>query len=445
MTKSVYSQREVYIVDGARTPFLKARGKPGPFTGSDLATSTMKQLLARQSFEPCELDEVIVGAAMPGPDEANIGRVVGLRVGTGNKVPAWTVMRNCASGMQALDCAATNISLGRSDLVLAGGVDAMSHAPVLYNEQAVKWFGKMAGARSFTDKLKTFAKLNPKHFFAPVIALMRGLTDPVVGINMGQTAEEVAYKFGISRKEMDTFAVQSHQRLLKAQKENLLPEITPLFDTKGNVYQMDDGVRADSSVENLQKLKPYFDKKFGAVTAANSSQITDGAASLILASGAAVKKYKLKVLGKIVDCAWAGLAPEVMGLGPVYASSELLKRHALALNDIDYWEINEAFAAQVLGCIKAFDDETFCKTQLGLKDKLGQIDQSRLNIYGGAICIGHPIGASGARIVLQLLNALRRNQAKRGIATLCIGGGQGGAMLIETCDDIKPQSATGEK
>lgn len=434
-TKKAYQGREVYIVDGSRTPFLKARGKPGPFTNADLAVATTKQLLIRQNFEATEFDEVITGAVMSSADEANISRIISLRLGCGKKVPAWTVMRNCASGMQALDSAATNISCGRSELVLAGGVDSMSHAALLYNRQAVNWFAEMANAKSAGQKALLFLKARPHFFLAPVIALLRGLTDPVIGMSMGQTAEEVAYKFNISRTEMDEFAVRSHLRLAVAQQKNLLKEITTIYDNKGNIYAHDDGVRADSTVEKLAKLKPFFDKKFGSVTAGNSSQITDGAAYLILASSDAIKKYNLPVLGKIVDCSWSGLDPAVMGLGPAYSSAELLKRHDLTLADIDYWEINEAFAAQVIGCLRAWNDVDFCKNELGLSDKLGEIDTDKLNIHGGAICLGHPIGASGARVVLQLLHILRQNNAKRGIASLCIGGGQGGAMLIETCDN----------
>lgn len=433
MTIKAYRGRDVYIIDGSRTPFLKARGMPGAFSSSDLAVATTKPLLERQNFAAEQFDEVITGAAMPSADEANISRVIALRLGTGKKVPAWTVMRNCASGMQALDSAATNISYGRSELVLAGGVDAMSHSPLLYNRHAVNWFAAMANSKSLPQKIMTLLKARPQYFLSPVISLLRGLTDPLVGLSMGQTAEELAYRFNISRLEMDEFAVRSHLRLSEAQQKNLFPEITTLYDHKGNVYSHDDGVRADSSVEKLAKLKPFFDKKFGSVTAGNSSQITDGAAFLILASSDTVKKHQLPVLGKIIDCSWAGLDPAVMGLGPVYAATALLKRHNLELNQIDYWEINEAFAAQVIACLRAWNDATFCKTELG-SDKLGEIDPNKLNIHGGAICLGHPIGASGARVVLQLLHILRQNDAKRGIATLCIGGGQGGAMLIETCE-----------
>lgn len=422
--------KPVYIIDGSRTPFLKAKGKPGEFAAVDLALGCAQPLLARQSFSAQQLDEVVVGCMMPGPDEANIARVIALRLGCGKKVPAWTVQRNCASGMQAIDSAASDISLGKANLVLAGGVEAMSHAPVLLNNAMVGWLGRLAASKKPFDKLKTFAALRPAHL-KPIIGLLRGLTDPVVGLSMGQTAENIAHRFNIDRLSMDSFAVQSHQRLAAAQENGLLNEIEALYDRNGHVYLHDDGVRKDSSTERLAKLRPVFDRDFGNVTAGNSAQITDGAAMLLLASEEAVKEFKLPVMGKLIDSHWAGLEPAQMGLGPVHSATPILQRNELSISDIDYWEINEAFAAQVLACLAAWEDESYCKEELGLDGALGKLDQNILNVDGGGVSLGHPVGASGARIVLHLLNVLERNNAKRGIATLCIGGGQGGAMLVE--------------
>ncbi|WP_153130851.1 acetyl-CoA C-acetyltransferase [Dechloromonas hortensis] len=423
--------RTIYVVDGARTPFLKAQKGPGPFAASDLATQAGRALLLRQPFEPSDLDEVILGCAAPSPDETNIGRMVALRLGCGEKVPGWTVMRNCASGMQALDSAIANIQCGRAELVLAGGVDALSRAPLLYSDTMVRWFAGMMSMRTAGQKLGHFLKLKPSALLSPVIGLMKGLTDPVVGLLMGQTAENLAWKFGITRQQMDEFAVRSHQRALAGRQAGHLGEIVPLVDGAGKVYAEDDGVRADASMAGMAKLKPFFDKKYGNITAANSSQITDGAAWLILASEEAVKKWNLKPLGKIVDSQWSGLDPAQMGLGPVHASTPILQRHGLGLNDIDAWELNEAFAAQVMGCQAAWQSDEYCREQLGLPAALGAIDENKLNVDGGAVAIGHPVGASGARIVLHLLHVLRRQKAKRGIATICIGGGLGGAMLLE--------------
>ncbi|MCF8152247.1 MAG: acetyl-CoA C-acetyltransferase [Sulfuritalea sp.] len=421
----------VYIVDGARSPFLKSRNVPGPFSASDLATISGRALLARQPFAPEDLDEVVVGCAGPSVDEVNIGRVIALRLGCGHKVPGWTVMRNCASGMQALDSAIANIQLGRAQLVLAGGVDALSRTPLLYSDKMVLWFSKMAQARSLGQKLGMFVQLRLGMLLSPVIGIVKGLTDPVVNLLMGQTAENLAWKFGISRQDMDAFAVDSHKKVSAAQQGGRFEEIVPLIDASGKVYAEDDGVRHDSSVENLAKLKPFFDRTYGKITPGNSSQITDGAAWLLLASGEAVKKYGLQPIGKITDTQWAGLDPAQMGLGPVHAATPILQRHGLGLNDLDAWEINEAFAAQVQGCLKAWNDDDYCREQLGLPGALGELDTTKLNVDGGAIALGHPVGASGARIVLHLLHVLRRNKLRRGIASICIGGGQGGAVLVE--------------
>lgn len=433
--KSPYA-RPVYVVDGLRTPQLKARGKPGPFAASDLAVQAGRALLARQPFAPDAIQEVVTGCMMPSPDEANIARIIALRLGCGKSVPAYTVQRNCGSGMQALDNAAEDIASGRYDLVLAGGTEAMSRAPLLFNNQMVEWLGAWAGAKNFSSKMKVLAKFRP-HYLTPVIALLKGLTDPLVGFSMGQTAEKLAHRFHITREQMDAFALTSHQRLGAAYDQGFMAdEVTPIYDSAGKYYIEDDGIRRDTTLEKLGTLKPFFDKPFGLVTAGNSSQVTDGATLLILASEDAVKRYKLPVLGRIVDVAWSGLDPAEMGLGPAYAGAALLQREGLKISDIDYWEINEAFAAQVLGCLAAWESEKYCQAYLGLKSALGAIDPSRLNVDGGAVAIGHPVGTSGARIVLHLLHVLRRKEAKRGIASLCIGGGQGGAMLVENVSEV---------
>ncbi len=420
-----------YIIDGARTPFLKARNRPGPFAASDLATAAGRALLVRQPFAPTELDEVILGCAAPSVDEVNIGRVAALRMGCGNKVPGWTVMRNCASGMQAIDSAINNIRVGRSNLVLAGGVDALSRAPLLFSDAMVLWLSSWYAARSVGQRAALIGQLRLKHL-APVIGLMKGLTDPMVGLLMGQTAENLAYRFGITRDDMDVFAARSHQRVLAAQQAgHLADEVVPLFDDRGNAYLQDDGVRQDSTPQNLAKLKPFFDRKYGNVTAGNSSQVTDGAAWLLLASERAVKERGLTPIGRIVDTEWAALDPAQMGLGPVHSATPILRRHGLGLNDLDAWEINEAFAAQVIACERAWASDDYCRTELGLDGALGVLDESKLNMDGGAIALGHPVGASGARIVLHLLKVLERTGGRRGIACICIGGGQGGAMLVE--------------
>ncbi|RMG31300.1 MAG: acetyl-CoA C-acetyltransferase [Gammaproteobacteria bacterium] len=428
-------KRPVYLVDGARSPFLKARGRPGPFHAADLAARTAIPLLLRQPFEPGALDEVILGCVMPGPDEANIARVVALRIGCGERVPAFTVQRNCASGLQALDTAARHIADGCADLVLAGGVEAMSHAPLLFGAAFAAWLGQWRRARTLPARLQALARLRLSAL-APVIGLLRGLTDPVVGLSMGQTAENLATRFDIRRRDMDAFAMRSHHRLATAQHTGRFDgEIVLLADTEGKAHFLDDGVRPDTHLEALAKLPPAFDRPFGRVTAGNSAQITDGAAWLVLASEEAVARYDLRPLARVLDTQWAGLDPAQMGLGPVHAMAPILARHGLDSPDIDYWEINEAFAAQVLACLRAWQDPAYCREVLGLERAFSPIDEARLNVDGGAIAIGHPVGASGARIVLHLARVLAREGGRLGMASLCIGGGQGGAMLIESTQE----------
>jgi acetyl-CoA C-acetyltransferase len=435
---SARPMKDIYIVDGARSPFLKSRNRPGPFSASDLATAAGKALLARAPFEGSALDEVILGCAAPSVDEVNIGRVAALRMGCGLSVPGWTVMRNCASGMQSIDSGIANMIAERSHLLLAGGVDALSRAPLLLSDAMVGWLADWTAARGVGRRAALLGRLRPA-FLAPVIGIMRGLTDPVNGLLMGQTAENVAHRFGITRKQMDEYAARSHQRVIRAQEngwltkdhDGLPAEVVPVFDSAGKLYAEDDGVRRDSTPENLAKLRPFFDRNYGNVTAGNSSQITDGAVWLALADEQAVRERGLRPLARIVDSQWSGLDPAQMGLGPVYAATPLLKRHGLALNDLDAWEINEAFAAQVLGCLEAWKSDEFCRAELGLDRAMGALDMEKLNIDGGAIALGHPVGASGTRIILHLIHVLKRTGGKRGMAAICIGGGLGGAMLIE--------------
>jgi acetyl-CoA C-acetyltransferase len=390
-----------------------------------------RPLLLRQPFAPDAFDQVILGCVNVIADEMNPARVAALRLGMGDAMTAFTVQINCGSGMQSIDTAYRYIREGDSDLVLAGGAESLSHAPLVFNRNAVGWYARLNGARSAWSKLLTLLAFRPS-FLTPVIGLERGLTDPITDLNMGQTAELVAHLFHISRQQADGYAAESQQRLARAQKEGWLKdEIEPAFARDGTLFDHDDGVRPDSSVESLAKLKPAFERPWGKVTPGNSSQITDGASWVILASEAAVQKHKLQPKAVIVDSEWSALDPSIMGLGPVLCSTALMKRNQLALGDIELWELNEAFAAQVLGCLAAWEDDGFCRTVLGLDGALGRIARDKLNVDGGAIGTGHPVGASGNRIVLHLVNTMKRLGLKRGIATECIGGGQGGAMLVE--------------
>lgn len=423
--------RPVYLVDGARTPFLKAQGKPGPFTPVDLAVQCGRPLLARQPFDRRALDLVILGCVNVIQDEMNPARVAALRLGLGAKMVAFTVQINCGSGMQSIDTAFRYIRDGSHELILAGGTEALSHAPLVLRQSAVEWFGEMSQAKGAVAQAKAMTGLRPE-FFKPVVGLERGLTDPITSLNMGQTAEILAHRFGIERDAADTYAMESHHRLARAQKQGWLDdEVMPAFDRDGGVHDRDDGVRPDSDLAGLAKPKPAFERPYGKVTAGNASQISDGASWVIVASEAAVEKHGLTPIARIVDSEWAALDPSVMGLGPVLAATPIARRQDLGIDDVDLWELNEAFAAQVLSCIAAWADREFCREVLGLDGAFGQIERDQLNIDGGAISLGHPVGTSGNRIVLHLANALKRLGKTRGIATECIGGGLGGAMMLE--------------
>jgi len=390
-----------------------------------------RPLLLRQPFAPDAFDQVILGCVNVIADEMNPARIAALRLGMGETMPAFTVQINCGSGMQSIDTAYRYIQEGLSDLILAGGAEALSHAPLIFNRRAVGWFARLNGAQDPWSKLVAMLGFRPS-FLTPVIGLERGLTDPITDLNMGQTAELVAHLFHITRRQADEYAAESQNRLARAQLGGYFKdEIEPAFARDGTLFDHDDGVRPDSSADALAKLKPAFERPWGKVTPGNSSQITDGASWVILASEDAVKQHNLQPKAVVVDSEWSALDPSVMGLGPVYSSTALMKRHQLGLGDIDLWELNEAFAAQVLGCLAAWEDAEFCRDALGLDGPAGSIDRTRLNVDGGAIGTGHPVGASGNRIVLHLVNAMKRLGLKRGIATQCIGGGQGGAMLIE--------------
>ncbi len=422
----------VYIIDASRTPFLKAQSKLGPglFSASELAVQTGKSLLMRQKIKLSDINEVIIGCAIPSVNEVNIARVISLRIGCSEKTPAWTVMRNCASGMQALSSASHSIKLGRSDIVLAGGTESLSHSPLLFSLEATRWFAGFSSSRNFSKKLNQLLNFRP-HMLIPIISILKGLTDPNIGLNMGQTAENLAKKFSISKNEADQYSLLSHKNSINYEKEIHSKQITSIYSSNGSYFNKDDGIRPNLEIDNLKKLKAVFDRPDGTITAGNSSQVTDGACLFLLASEKAVRDFNLKPIGAIVDEEWAGLSPAEMGLGPIHAFIPIIKRNKLKKSSIDVWEINEAFAAQVLACQAALDNDEYCKLHLDMKEKFGSIDSEKLNIAGGAISLGHPVGASGARIVLNALNLLENKNGKRAIASICIGGGQGGAMLIE--------------
>ena len=419
------------VMAGSRTPFAKSFTSMSQVSAVDLGTTVVKNLLNQAKLKGDAVDEVIMGNVSGPPDAANIARVISLMAGIPHDRIAHTVNRNCGSGMESIVAAWQAINEGRSGLTIAGGTESMSQVPMLWSSEAqAKWL-QMARAKTVWQKLSALTSFRPRHF-KPVVALELGLTDPTCGLNMGQTAELLAEKFNITRAEQDQFALESHLKAEAAQQACFLSgECRAVVHVGDKTIDKDNAIRKGQSIEQLKKLRPIF-KRAGSVTAGNSCPLTDGAAALLLASLNQAEKLSSKPLGYITGYAIAGCRPDHMGLGPVHATAKLLKNTGLSLEDFDLVEINEAFAAQVIACQRAFACESYAKSELGMASAVGELRPEITNIHGGAIALGHPVGTTGTRMILTLLRSLRAAGKRRGLATLCIGGGQGLSMIVET-------------
>lgn len=428
------NKERIAIISGYRSPMGKAGGALKNLTASDLGATILKEVILRSGVDQEKIDEVIIGNVANPADSANIARVIALKAGLPEKIPAFSVHRNCASGMQSFSCAASKIWAQEAEIIAVGGVESMSNIPLLYGKKMTELFANLFKAKTFKQKLSVISKFR-LGFLKPIIGIQQGLTDPISGLIMGCTAENVARDFKISRQEQDEFALKSHQKAQKAIENGIFKdEIIAIHNNdlkKGAMVEEDEGVRKNQKIQDLEKLKPYFERNTGTVTVGNSSQITDGAAFAVLMSESKAKELGLEVLGYLVDSEYAGLDPSRMGLGPVFATSKLFDKTGLSMKDMDLVEINEAFAAQVIGCVRAFESEEFAKEKLGKQSAIGKINPEILNVNGGALALGHPVGMSGARVIIHLLYELRRQGKNRGLATLCIGGGQGGAAIVE--------------
>ncbi len=419
-----------WIVNGVRTPFARAGGSFRRTPVYELGRIAMAELLAREDLDPARIDHVTFGNCAGPAEAANVTRVTALRAGVPEPVPAATVHRNCASGMEAVADALRRLAAGEARLVLAGGMESMSQIPLMYTFEYGEWLEGLMRAKTPLAKLGALARFRPR-MLAPRLALAEGLTDLVCGLNMGQTAEVLSREFRIGRDRQDAFALGSHQRAIAA-RARLREEIAPVFPApKHELVQDDVGPRDGQTLEALAKLKPYFDRRNGTVTVGNSCQVTDGAVALLVADEATARAWPTPPLGRVRSFAFAGLSPRRMGLGPVFAMERALRSAGLTLADVELFEINEAFAVQVLACLDAAKSSAFARAELGLDHALGEIPTERLNVNGGAIALGHPVGASGARLLLTLLMELRRRGLKRGLAALCVGGGQGAAFVVE--------------
>ena len=422
-------KERIAIVDGLRSPIAKANGKLNDVSADTLGAIIIKELVLKNNLRYEQFDEVIIGNVAQPANSANIARIMAIKAGFPQSTPAYTVHRNCASGMQSISSAIEKINSNQGDLYLVGGVESMSNIPLLYSDELRNLITKFTYAKSLTQKIKLLNSFR-FGFLKPTIGLIAGLSDPISGKIMGITAENLANEFKISRLAQDEYALNSHLKTQKAiELGKFKDEIHPIMTKNASLLQ-DDGVRFNQTIEALSKLNPIFDRLSGTVTAGNSSQVSDGACSLIVCTESKAKELNLEPLGFIKDYAYAGVDAHRMGLGPIYATKKLFDKSGVSLNDIDLIELNEAFAAQVIANLKAFKSDSFCKKTFNSK-ALGEIDESILNVNGGAIALGHPVGMSGARIVLTALKELKRRNDKLGLATLCVGGGQGASFLLE--------------
>jgi acetyl-CoA acyltransferase len=406
------------IIDGIRTPFCKAGTDLAKLPAQELGRLVTSELLERASFDRRKISHVIFGNVAQPPEAANIARVIALNAGIPQEIPAYTVHRNCASGFEAVTSAYEKMLAGQGDVFVVGGTESMSNIPLLFSTNAAEKFAKLARAKTFSAKISAALSFRPSDF-KPRIGVMLGLTDPVCGLNMGQTAEVLYRDYGISRDEQDQFALESHQKATKS-RDKLREEIMTVYLANGKFAQTDNGVRENQTLDALAKLKPVFEKRNGTVTAGNSSQITDGAVALLVMSEEKARELKLEPLGFLRGYAYAGVDPARMGLGPAYAIPKALEKSGARWDEIQLIEINEAFAVQVLAV------ELVLRKEFGLK-----INREILNVNGGAIALGHPVGASGARLVLTLLKEMKRRNLKTGLASACVGGGQGAALVLE--------------
>ncbi|HAH21925.1 MAG TPA: acetyl-CoA C-acyltransferase, partial [Candidatus Omnitrophica bacterium] len=412
----------IAIVNGIRTPFAKAWTDFWDMPAQELGRVAVRELLERTAIEPNLIDEVIFGAVANPPEAANMARVISLLSGIPKEKRAYTISRNCASGFEAVTSAVEKIQSGFDQIVIAGGAESMSNIPMYYPKETAKLFLRLSKAKNPFERVGIlFSLLKPKYLLKPVIGLQLGLTDPVCGLNMGQTAEILAKEYGVTRKEQDEFALMSH-RHASAAGEKLREEIVPVLvpPKYEKAVQDDNGARKNITIEDLAKLKPFFDRYSGSVTVGNACQVTDGACALLVMKEERARELGFQPLGFIRSYAYCGVEPSKMGIGPAFAIPEVLAKANLKLSDIELIEINEAFAAQVIACERHL-----------AASNIGKLNREILNVNGGAIALGHPVGVTGSRLILTLLKELQRRNQHLGLASLCVGGGQGAAVIVE--------------
>lgn len=419
------------IVDGCRTPFARSGTAFRDLSAIDLGKIAVRELLARTELDPDHVDHVIYGTVIPSPFAPNIAREVALGAGVPSRVPAFTVSRACASANQAITSAAEAIALGQADVVIAGGAESLTDVPVLVSRRLRDILVQLQRAKSMADRLRLLTQLRPADLkpVAPAIA------EPSTGLTMGQSAEKMAQENGISREEQDRWALRSHRLAWAATEDGRLKEdIVPVWIPPDfqQVLDADNGIRPDTSLEKLAQLPPVFDRKYGTITAGNASPLTDGASALLLMSEDRARALGYRPLGYLRSYAYAALDPgDQLLQGPVFAVPKALERAGLSMADIALMEMHEAFAAQVLSNLQWMRSDRIAQERLGLSKAIGTPPEDRINVMGGSIAIGHPFGATGGRVVLQLLRELRRRGEQFGLVTVCAAGAMGVAMVLE--------------
>ncbi|MFL5562015.1 MAG: acetyl-CoA C-acyltransferase FadI [Gemmatimonadaceae bacterium] len=422
--------RRVAIVAGVRTPFVKAGTSFKNISAIDLGKLTVAELLQRADLDGKEVTALVFGTVIPSVLAPNIAREVSLIPQLPKGCEAYTVSRACASANQAITDAADQIALGHHDCIIAGGAESLSTVPILHSRGFADALVAASKAKSLGGRVASIARIRPKD----LVPITPAIAEPSTGETMGQSAEKMAKINAIPRLAQDEFALGSHQKAAAGTKDGrLTAEIFPVYvpSSYETVVSSDNGIRADSSIEALSKLPPVFDRRYGTVTAGNSSPLTDGSAAVVLMSDEKAKALGYKPLGYIRSYAYAALDPgEQLLMGPVLAAPRALQRAGLSLRDMDLVEMHEAFAAQVLSNLQGFESKSWAE-RAGFSHPVGTVDQSKLNVMGGSIAIGHPFGGTGARITTTLLNELGRRGGQFGLMTVCAAGGMGFAMVVE--------------
>ena len=422
--------RRVAIVDGVRTPFTKAGTAFKGISAIDLGKLCVAELIQRTNLSGKEVEALVFGTVIPNVVAPNIAREISLMPLMPKGVQAYTVSRACASANQAITDAADQIVLGHIDVAIAGGAESLSNVPILHSAGMSEALVLASKAKTLPGRVKALSRIRPKD----LVPITPAIAEPTTGETMGQSAEKMAKLNDISREDQDQFALRSH-RLAGAgtadgrlTAEEMAVYVPPRFES---VITSDNGIRADSSYEALAALKPVFDRKYGSVTAGNSSPLTDGGACVLLMSEDKARSLGYEPLGYIRSYAYAALDPgEQLLQAPVLAAPVALARAGLSLADMDLVEMHEAFAAQVLSNLRGFESKAWAE-RAGFPEPVGEVDQSRLNVMGGSISIGHPFGATGSRITVTLLNELRRRGGQFGLMTVCAAGGLGFSMVVE--------------